>query len=65
MNNGGNAKMVILQAVIFGLAIILFLLSGIIAIGLLDHRNMWPAICLYWICVCIKYGIEIIVKVGI
>ena len=47
------------------LTVALFLLAGIISIGLLYHRNMWPAICLYWICVCIRYGIEIIVKVGI
>lgn len=44
--------------------LILFIFAGLIAIGLLFKRNMWPLICAYWITNFIKYALEIVTKLG-
>ena len=41
------------------LTLILFILSGIIAIGLLFKKNVWPLICAYWVTNFIKYALTI------
>ena len=43
--------------------LILFILAGVISIGLLFKKNMWPVICAYWIANFLKYAIEIYLKV--
>ena len=40
----------------------LFVISGIVAIGLLQKRNMWPFICTYWITLMIKNFIDFIMR---
>ena len=40
--------------------LILFIFAGLIAIGLLFKRNMWPLICAYWITLFVKYATTIV-----
>ncbi len=47
-----------MQDLVFTL--ILFIFSGLIAIGLLFKKNMWPLICAYWITNFIKYALTFV-----
>ena len=52
-----------MNTLILILTFALFVIAGGVALGLMNHYNMWWFICLYWLLNAVKIFIEFFVKV--